>query len=75
MQSVIFVLVGVVLYLLTARILEALERQRGARFQHRSVIFFVLILMFSLITFQIIERYMPPPAAGVDGSGAVSTTQ
>ncbi|MBF0425327.1 MAG: hypothetical protein HQL66_05880 [Magnetococcales bacterium] len=61
MQSLIFVLVGVALYLMTDRLIEALERRRGARFEYRSVIFFLLILMFSLVTFQLIERFVPAP--------------
>jgi predicted PurR-regulated permease PerM len=58
MELVYFTLTGIVLYILTDRVLDRIERARGARFENRSIIFFAIILVLALISFQIIQNLM-----------------
>ncbi len=60
MQAVWLTLVAIILYLAADRILDALERRAGRRFEYRSLIFFGLILGLALITFALIQRYTVP---------------
>jgi len=57
-QIIVFTLVGAGLYLFTDWLLNRIERSRGARFENRSLIFFVLILFFALVSFQVIGRLL-----------------
>ena len=59
MEIVYFTLVGIGLYFAADWILDRLETKRGARFEDRSVIFFVIILALALVTFQLL-RYLYP---------------
>lgn len=56
MEIVYFTIVGAGLYLLTHWALDRVERSRGARFKHRDLIFFGIILVLALISFRIIQR-------------------
>lgn len=56
MESVYFLLVGVVLYFAADRILDFIETRRGARFQQRSVVFFVILLVLAVVSFWLIQR-------------------
>lgn len=58
MEIVYFTLTAVVLYFVTDRVLDYIERARGARFENRSIIFFAIILVLALISFQIIQSLM-----------------
>jgi len=60
MQIVYFTLTAIVLYLLSDHALDWLERRRGARFEHRTLIFFVILLILALVTFQLIGRLTGP---------------
>jgi hypothetical protein len=57
MQTVWFTLVAAVLYLVADRVLDAAERYAGRRFQHRSLVFFGLLLGMALVSFALIRRY------------------
>lgn len=57
---VYFTLVGIGLYFFSDWILDRIEAARGARFENRSVIFFVIILVLALVSFQLISRFMHP---------------
>jgi hypothetical protein len=57
-QLILFTLVGAGLYLFCAWLLERIERARGARFEHRSLIFFAIILVLALVSFEFIGRFM-----------------
>jgi hypothetical protein len=61
MTTVYFTLAAIVLYLLSDRVLDLLERRAGRRFEHRSLIFFGLLLASSLVAFALIRRF-----AGLD---------
>ncbi|HLS55646.1 MAG TPA: hypothetical protein VK052_06195 [Zeimonas sp.] len=56
MEVVWLTLTGIVLYVVSDRILDAMERRAGRRFEQRSLIFFGLILGLALITFAIIRN-------------------
>ena len=57
MSIVWFTLVAVVLYLVSDWILEHIEISAGKRFEHRTLIFFAIILTLALITFWLIGVY------------------
>lgn len=59
MEALYFTVAGIVLYLFSDRALDFLERRRGARFEHRSLIFFAILLILALIAFQLIGRFAP----------------
>ena len=56
MGAVYYTIAGVVLYLLADRILCVLEARAGRVFEHRTLIFFVLLLAMALVTFALIRR-------------------
>ena len=55
MEIVYFTLVGIGLYFAADWILNSIETARGARFEYRSIIFFVIILVLALASFQLIN--------------------
>jgi hypothetical protein len=57
MQFVYYTVAGVVLYLASDWILVAIEKARGAAFEQRSLVFFVVILVLALTTFKAIELW------------------
>jgi hypothetical protein len=57
MEIVNFTLVAIVLYLVSDWILQRLEEAAGRRFEHRSLIFFALLLTFALASFSLIRFY------------------
>ncbi len=58
MSTLYFTLVAIVLYLGCDRLLDLLERRAGRRFENRSLIFFGLLLGFSVVAFAVIRRYV-----------------
>ena len=56
MEALLFTAVAVVLYLVSDRLLDALERRAGRRFEYRSVIFFVILLVLAVSTFSALRR-------------------
>ena len=57
MSIVWFTLVAIVLYLVSDWILDRIEVSAGKRFEHRTLIFFAIILALALITFWLIGVY------------------
>lgn len=57
MEIIIFTGVGIALYLISDRLLAALENLHGEPLPQRNIIFFVLILVLSLSTFSVMNRY------------------
>jgi hypothetical protein len=57
-EAVYFTLVAVGLYFFSDWLLERIERLRGQRFEQRSIIFFAIIAVLALISFQIIQLLM-----------------
>ena len=58
MQFVYYTIAGVLLYLVSDWLLAAIERARGAVFEQRSLVFFVIILVLALTTFKAIELWV-----------------
>jgi hypothetical protein len=52
--------VGIGLYFASDWILDRLETRRGRRFENRSIIFFVIILVLAFVSFQLISRLQQP---------------
>lgn len=59
MQIVLFTVLAVVLYFISDRVLVALESRAGRRFEHRSLIFFAILLVLAVATFSVVQRFAP----------------
>jgi predicted PurR-regulated permease PerM len=59
-EIVYFTLAGIGLYFASDWILDRLETRRGNRFENRSIIFFVIIMVLALASFQLISHFMQP---------------
>jgi predicted PurR-regulated permease PerM len=55
MDIVYFTIIAIGIYFAADRILDFIERQRGARFENRQVAFFAIILPIALITFWVVR--------------------
>jgi hypothetical protein len=55
MAMIWFTLVAVALYLVSDWLLERVEVAMGKRLEHRSLIFFAILLSLALVTFSIIQ--------------------
>jgi hypothetical protein len=59
-EIVYFTFVGIGLYFASDWILERIETRRGRRFEYRAIIFFVIILVLALVSFQLIGLLKQP---------------
>jgi len=57
MSIVYFTLVAIILYFAADWILERVEIAAGKRLEHRSLIFFVILLTLALTSFSLIQVY------------------
>jgi hypothetical protein len=57
-EIIYFTLVAIGLYFASDWILDRIETARGRQFENRSVIFFVIILVLALVSFQILGRLL-----------------
>ena len=57
MSVVYFTLVAIILYFAADWILERVEIAAGKRLEHRSLIFFVILLTLALTSFSLIQNY------------------
>jgi hypothetical protein len=55
MDIVYFTIIAIGIYFAADRILDFIERKRGARFENRQVMFFAIILPLALITFWLVR--------------------
>lgn len=55
MEIVYFTAVAVLLYLGADRAVDLIEKRRGSRFENRSVVFFVILVVSSLVVFRLIR--------------------
>jgi hypothetical protein len=60
-EALLFTALAVVLYLVADRLLDALERRAGRRFEYRSVVFFAILLLLAVISFAVVRRFGPGP--------------
>ncbi len=56
MSAILFTIVGIVLYFVSDWLLLRVEASAGRRFEHRSLIFFAILLTLALITFSFIQQ-------------------
>lgn len=61
MDLVWFAVVAIALYYGADRLLERLERRRGARFANRQIAFFAIILPLALAAFWLARWLSAPP--------------
>jgi len=61
MEVLLFTAVAVILYLVSDRLLDALERRAGRRFEYRSIIFFSLLLILAVCAFALVRSLAPAP--------------
>jgi len=59
-EIIYFTLMGIGLYLMSDWLLERIETARGNRFEYRSMIFFAIIMVLALVTFQLITYLKQP---------------
>jgi cytochrome c biogenesis factor len=57
MQILLFTVLAVVLYVAADRMLDAMERRAGRRFEYRSVYFFVILLVLAIVAFSAVQRF------------------
>ena len=62
MNAVWFTVVGIALYFVSDWVLERVEVTAGRRFEHRTLVFFVILLSLALITFAIIQQLTGVPS-------------
>ncbi|MHA1152265.1 MAG: hypothetical protein ACTSQ7_06290 [Alphaproteobacteria bacterium] len=60
MDAIYFTLAAIVLYFASDRILERIEVARGARLEHRSLVFFGILSGLALIGFAAIRQLSGP---------------
>ena len=60
MDIVYFTVVAAALYFGADRLLDWLERRRGARFENRQVMFFIIILPLALAAFWLMRLFSGP---------------
>lgn len=58
MEILYFTVIAVGLYATADAVLNYIERSRGTRFKHRQLVFFAIILVLSLVTFQTLSLLM-----------------
>jgi hypothetical protein len=58
-EAVYYTVTGIVLYFIADRVLRSLEARAGRIFQHRTLIFFFLLLSMALVSFAVIRRFVP----------------
>lgn len=61
METIYFTLVAIVLYFAANWILERIETARGRRLEHRTLVFFAILLVLAVTSFALIRRYTGNP--------------
>lgn len=64
MQIILFTLVAIFLYLFSDWLLRQIEIRRGAPFKNRSIIYFIIILVLTLGTFELMQYLLQPGSTG-----------
>lgn len=63
MPALYFALVAILLYFLADWVVDRVERAAGRRFEHRSVLFFAVLLALAMLVFAAIHT-VSDPASG-----------
>ncbi len=68
LQMLMYTVTAIALYVISDRILIGLERRRGKPFASRSIVFFIIIMILSVTTFEAIQYFftdvLPPEPTG-----------
>ena len=81
MEMLYYTVAAIFLYVVSDWILNRIEIRRGERFENRSLIFFAIILVLSVLLFNLIKQIQPDsgssaPSADVrTGQGAEAPQQ
>jgi hypothetical protein len=65
MELIYYTVAAVVLYLVSDWILNQIEIRRGERFENRSLVFFAIILVLAVATFNLVQKLLPVPDSDV----------
>ena len=57
MESLVFIVIAVVLYIVADRVLDAVEVRAGRRLQYRTLYFFGILLVLALAAFALIDAF------------------
>ena len=57
-SAIYFTLAGIVLYLAADWLLERIEIRRGERLEHRTLVFFGILLGLALVTFPLLQSLL-----------------
>lgn len=60
MEVVYFTVIAVGIYFIADAVLDRIEQARGARFEQRGLVFFAIMLVLSLASFQLMSLLMTP---------------
>ena len=63
MEMLYYTVAAIFLYMVSDWILNQIETRRGERFENRSLIFFVIILVLSVTLFNLIQQFQPAPTS------------
>jgi len=58
LDIVLFTLVAITLYLFSDWLLRQVEIRRGAPFKNRSIIYFIIIFVLTLGTFEVLQYFL-----------------
>ena len=58
MAAIYFTLAGIVLYLAADWLLDRIEVHRGERLEHRTLVFFGILLGLALVTFPLLQSLL-----------------
>ena len=61
MSAIYYTIVAIMLYLASDWLLNRIEALAGKRLEHRTLVFFFILLTFALISFELIRRYTGNP--------------
>ena len=69
MEMLYYTLAAISLYVVSDWILNQIEIRRGERFENRSLVFFLIILVLAVAVFNLIQQLRPAgdPAASAQG--------
>ena len=74
MEMIYYTVAAVLLYLVSDWILNRIEISRGRRFEHRSLIFFAIILVLAVTLFNLIQHLQTPPGPATEGARSEQST-
>ncbi|MCP3674128.1 MAG: TssN family type VI secretion system protein [Gammaproteobacteria bacterium] len=59
MEILLFTLVAIILYQVADGLLKAIEKRKGKLLENRSLIFFVIITVLALASFNLLQKFGP----------------